>query len=150
MHRGGLELALSCDLRLASTAARFVCSGVKIGLVASVHRLPRLIGLSRAKAMLLTGDSVDAETAERFGLVAAVHPPEALDAAALDLARAIAGRAPLAVEAAKAGAARAFDSDACAARDAYERALADLARSQDHRTALAAFLGRAQPTFHRR
>jgi enoyl-CoA hydratase/carnithine racemase len=147
---GGLELALSCDLRLASTAARFVCSGVKIGLIASVHRLPRLIGLSRAKAMLLTGDSVDAETAERFGLVASVHAPEALEAAALALARRIAGRAPLAVEAAKAGAAQAFEADSVAARAAYEQALADLARTEDHRAALAAFLARAEPTFHRR
>ena len=52
---GGLELALCCDLRVASTEARFVCAGVNVGLVASAWRLPRLIGVARAKALLLTG-----------------------------------------------------------------------------------------------
>ena len=74
---GGFELACCCDIRLASTEARFVCAGVNVGLMASTYRLPRLIGISRAKAMLLTGLPHDAETAERYGLVTGLHAPEA-------------------------------------------------------------------------
>ena len=60
---------MCCDLRIASSQASFVCAGVNVGLMASVYRLPRLIGVARAKHMLLTGLPQDAEIAERFGLV---------------------------------------------------------------------------------
>ncbi|HKY03637.1 MAG TPA: enoyl-CoA hydratase/isomerase family protein, partial [Blastocatellia bacterium] len=98
---GGLELALCCDIRIASTDAKFVCAGVNVGLIASAYRLPRLIGIARAKAMLLTGLPHDAETAERFGLVTAIHEPEQLVESAVTLAERIASRAPLSVEATK-------------------------------------------------
>ena len=129
---GGLELALCCDLRIASDQARFVCAGVNVGLVASAWRLPRLIGLSRAKQMLLTGSPVAAEPAQRFGLVSEVVAPEALDDAALALAERIASRAPLAVEAAKRCANQAFELDAESA------------------AALAAFTAKQEPGFKRR
>ena len=106
---GGCELALCCDIRLASTEAKFVCAGVNVGLMASTYRLPRLIGVSRAKSMLLTGLPHDAETAERYGLVTGVHEPGALQAAAVALAERIASRAPLSVEATKRTANRALD-----------------------------------------
>lgn len=147
---GGLELALCCDLRIASEAARFVCAGVNVGLIASAHRLPRLIGLSRAKSMLMTGLPADAADAERWGLVTAVHAPDRLDAAALALAERIASRAPLAVEAAKRCAAQAFDLEPEAARAAYEREVAALAVTEDHAAALKAFLAKTEPTFRRR
>jgi enoyl-CoA hydratase/carnithine racemase len=147
---GGLELALCCDLRIAAEPARFVCAGVNVGLIASAHRLPRLIGLSRAKSMLMTGLPVDADTAERWGLVTAVHPSEALEAAALALAERIASRAPLAVEAVKRCSAQAFDLDPAAARAAYERELAALAETEDHAAALKAFLEKTEPKFERR
>ena len=62
---GGLELALCCDVRLASREARFVCAGVNVGLMASVYRLPRLIGVARAKHMLLTGNPLRAPADEK-------------------------------------------------------------------------------------
>lgn len=147
---GGLELALSCDLRIAAPPARFVCAGVNIGLMASAHRLPRLIGLGRAKALLLTGRSLDPETAERWGLVTEIHPSEALEAAALALAERIASRAPLAVEAVKRHAGRAFDTPTAEGRTAYDRSLMDLAGTADHAAAIAAFLNRREPDFERR
>ena len=61
---GGFELALCCDIRIASADARFVCAGVNMGLMASAYRLPRLIGVARAKAMLLTGSAFDALAVE--------------------------------------------------------------------------------------
>ena len=96
---GGFELALCCDIRLASTEAKFVCAGVNVGLMASTYRLPRLIGIGRAKHMLLTGLPHDAETAERYGLVTGLHAPEALKDAAVALAERIATRARLSIEA---------------------------------------------------
>src|SRR5579871_4248459 len=106
---GGLELASVCDIRIASSEAKFVCSGVNVGLMASAWRLPRLIGVARAKYMLLTGSPHDAATAERFGLVTAVYPPAELMKEALALAERIASRAPLSVEATKRTAALAPD-----------------------------------------
>jgi enoyl-CoA hydratase/carnithine racemase len=146
---GGLELASVCDIRVASSEAKFVCSGVNVGLMASAYRLPRLIGVARAKHMLLTGSPHDAATAERFGLVTAVHPPQSLMSEAVGIAERVASRAPLSVEATKRTAALATDlsPDEAAAVNAKE--LAVLTRSADHREALAAFIAKREPVFRR-
>jgi len=147
---GGLELALGCDLRLASSQAQFVCAAVNVGLIASAWRLPRLIGIARAKHMLLTGLPVDAATAERFGLVTAVQPAETLSDAALALAERIASRAPLSVEATKRISSRALDLDAAAAAEALRKEFEPLIKSADHAEALAAFREKRTPVFRRR
>jgi enoyl-CoA hydratase len=147
---GGFELALCADIRIASSGARFVCAGVNVGLIASAYRLPRLIGVSRAKAMLLTGLPYDAAEAERFGVVTAVHPPEALKAAALALAARIASRAPLSVEATKRIAGRAPDLSPQDAGALQDEAIQRLRRSEDHQAALAAFRAKREPVFRRR
>lgn len=146
---GGLELALCCDIRIASTQARFAAAGVNVGLMASVYRLPRLIGVARAKAMLLTGWPSDAETALLHGLVTSVHAPEDLEAAALALASRIASRAPLSVEAAKRHAGQAMDLTADEAARASAGDLKTLMASADHRAAIAAFLAKEEPVFTR-
>ncbi|HEX6860305.1 MAG TPA: enoyl-CoA hydratase/isomerase family protein, partial [Caulobacteraceae bacterium] len=92
---GGLEVALACDIRLASTDASFTAAGVNVGLMASAYRLPRVIGVAKAKAMLLTGLPVKAEEALANGLVTAVHQPGGLVDAAVAVATRIASRAPL-------------------------------------------------------
>lgn len=136
---GGLELALCCDIRIAAASARFAASGVNMGLMASVQRLPRAIGPARAKSMLLSGLPVDAPTALSYGLVTAVHGDAALAVEALALASHIASRAPLSVEAAKRNV-----NGAGAASD-----IASLAASADHREAIAAFLEKRAPVFTR-
>ena len=146
---GGFELACCCDIRIASTEAKFVCAGVNVGLMASTYRLPRLIGVSRAKAMLLTGLPHDAETAERYGLVTGLHAPDDLRGAAIALADRIASRAPLSVEATKRTANRALDLSpedwgAIAAPE-----LRTLRHSADHKAAVAAFRDRTDPVFTR-
>lgn len=146
---GGLELASVCDIRIASSEAKFVCSGVNVGLMASAYRLPRLIGVARAKHMLLTGSPHDAATAERFGLVTAVHAPEALMAAALALAERIASRAPLSVEATKRTAAMAPDLTPEDAAKVNAKELSVLGKSADHKEALAAFIAKRAPLFRR-
>ncbi len=147
---GGLELALCCDIRIAAREAKFTCSGVNVGLMASAYRLPRLIGVARAKHMLLTGLPYDAETAEKFGLVTTVHPGEELQGHAIALAERIASRAPLSVEATKKMAARAPDlTPEEAAREMGEQ-VAALAQTEDHKNALAAFREKREPEFLRR
>lgn len=137
---GGLELALACDIRLASDRAVFAASGVNIGLMASVTRLPRLIGVARAKAHLLTGAQFGPERALADGIVTAVHPPERLLPEAFHLAEWIASRAPLAVEATK----RVVDG-----RSYVEEELPALVASADHREAVAAFMAKRTTMFKR-
>jgi enoyl-CoA hydratase/carnithine racemase len=147
---GGLELALCCDLRIASAEARFVCAAVNVGLIASAYRLPRLIGVARAKAMLLTGHPYDAEIAERYGLVTAVHAPDHLAGAAVALAQRIAGRAPLSIEATKRIANRALDLSPQEGAELVDQEMQVLRTSADHAEALAAFRERRDPVFSRR
>jgi enoyl-CoA hydratase len=77
----GLEVAVSCDLRLATTRAKFGMPEVKVGLPSVVEAalIPRLIGFGRARELLMLGEIIDAETALRWGLVERVIAPEALD-----------------------------------------------------------------------
>lgn len=147
---GGLELALCCDIRLASAHARFIAAGVNVGLMASVHRLPRLIGTGRAKAMILTGRPVDAARALADGLVTEIHDAETLLPSALSLASHIATRAPLSVEASKRMIDRAFDLGASQARDAIASEVQRLVASQDYAEGSAAFAERRSPDFKRR
>ena len=146
---GGFELALCSDIRLASTEAKFVCAGVNVGLMASTYRLPRLIGASRAKAMLLTGLPHDAETAERYGLVTGLHASDELRPEAIALAERIASRAPLSVEATKRTANRAVDLSPEEFNAMAGPELRKLRGSNDHKAAVAAFRERREPTFTR-
>ena len=101
---GGMELALACDVRIASENAQFALSEVRIGSIpgaGGTQNLPRVIGRSDAMLMLLTGDRIDAQEALRTGLVSRVLPAAALLDAALAIARRIADNAPLSVRAVK-------------------------------------------------
>jgi enoyl-CoA hydratase/carnithine racemase len=77
----GLEVAVSCDLRVASTRAKFGMPEVKVGIPSVVEAalIPQLIGWGRTREMLMTGETIDAETAQRWGLVERVVAPEDLD-----------------------------------------------------------------------
>jgi len=147
---GGLELALCCDIRIASADASFVCAGVNIGLMASAYRLPRLIGVARAKHMLLTGLPFDAVAAEKFGLVTGVHPGEALMDQAAELAGRVASRAPLSIEATKRLSSAAAGLSPEDAAKATQEELLKLVQSADHAEALAAFREKRAPVFRRK
>lgn len=147
---GGLEVALACDIRLASSAAVFTAAGVNVGLMASAYRLPRVIGVAKAKAMLLTGLPVSGEEALANGLVTAVHAPDALVEEAVKLATRIASRAPLSIEATKRIAGRALGMTAEEADAAVMAEIAVLSASEDHAGAVAAFAERREPVFRRR
>lgn len=101
---GGLEMALACDLRIASSQAKFGLTEVKVASLAGLNgtqMLPRVIPQAIAMKMLLTGETITAEEALRYGLVSDVVAPEELGKLATTLAEKIASAAPLSVQAAK-------------------------------------------------
>jgi E-phenylitaconyl-CoA hydratase len=101
---GGLELALACDIRICVPEARFALAEVKWALIpgaGGTQRLPRAIPQAWANYMILTGEQIDAETALRLGLVSHIYPRDELLERAVEIARMIAERGPLAVQAAK-------------------------------------------------
>jgi E-phenylitaconyl-CoA hydratase len=109
---GGLEVALTCDLRIASDNARFGMSEVLRSLVpggGGVQRLPRQIPYVLAMELLLTGDMIDAQEAYRIGLVNKVVPPSELMPAAEEMAQKIARNGPLCVRAIKESLVRGMD-----------------------------------------
>ncbi|MGC9323507.1 MAG: enoyl-CoA hydratase/isomerase family protein, partial [Desulfomonilia bacterium] len=98
---GGLELAISCQLRIAVEGAKLGLPEVKLGIIpgtGGTQRLPRLVGKTKAYEMLLTGDPIDAEEAYRIGLVNKVVPKGEAVQAAEELARKIMANGPIAVE----------------------------------------------------
>jgi enoyl-CoA hydratase len=111
---GGCELALACDIRIASAKAKFGQPEVNLGVIpgyAATQRLPRLIGLGNALYLLLTAEMIGADEALRMGLVQKVVEPEGLLAAARELAKAIASKGPNAVRLVKQVARKGFLMD---------------------------------------
>jgi enoyl-CoA hydratase len=111
---GGCELAMACDIRIAAENARFGLPETGLGITpgfGGTQRLPRLVGVGRAKRLMFTGDLVDAAEALRIGLVDAVVPVGGAPAAALAMAEKIAGRAPGAIAACKAAVRDGLDGD---------------------------------------
>lgn len=109
---GGFELALSCDIRIATPRAQFGLPEIRRGFFpggGGPMRLARMIPLTSAMELLLTGDPIDAESALRLGIISRIVPPEELQPSVEDLARRIIRNAPLAVEAVKELALRALD-----------------------------------------
>ncbi|MFA5632496.1 MAG: enoyl-CoA hydratase/isomerase family protein [Porticoccaceae bacterium] len=145
---GGMELAMCCDLRLASTNASIACAGVNLGLLGGTYRLPKIIGEAYAKRLLYTGERVGADVALQYGFVTSVHEPEELLDAAMQLARRIASRAPLSVEATKRMVSRMDlprkENDAW-----FDKELKALIKTQDHKEAMVAFKEKRDPIFKR-
>lgn len=101
---GGLELALACDLRVAAETTAFALPETTIATVpgwAGTQRLPRIIGEARTKQMIFTGERIDAQTAVDWGLVNEAVPTAKLNARVAELAKLIAGNAPVSVQTAK-------------------------------------------------
>ena len=99
-YAGGLEMALSCDFIYASRAARFALTEVTLGIMpgaGGTQNLPRAVGERRAKEILMTGRPFNADQALEWGLVNALHEPDAVFAEAVETARLIAANAPLSV-----------------------------------------------------
>jgi enoyl-CoA hydratase/carnithine racemase len=100
----GMDMALACDIRLASTRARFSEAYVRVGLIpgdGGAHLLPRIVGTSRALELLWTGRFVESAEALELGLVMSVHPPEEFAAAVDDLCGRLVDGPPVAIRAIK-------------------------------------------------
>jgi enoyl-CoA hydratase/carnithine racemase len=140
---GGLELALAADIRIAADTATFALPETKIGTLpgwAGTTRLPQVIGAARSKQMVFSGSSIDAATAERWGLVNEVVAAGTIMERCRALASEIAANAPISVQLAKA----AINGDV-SAPEAFAGALA--AASDDGREGIAAFREKRQPHF---
>ena len=149
----GMELALMADLRVASERARFGELFVLRGLCCDVPGLARLAGLvgrERAAELLFTGEVIDAEAAQRMGLVSRVVAHEELLPTALALAERIAANPPLAVRRLKEGLRTALDPDWRELGVWVSRSLAELFQSEDHREGVRSFLEKRAPRFQGR
>ena len=147
---GGLELALACDIRLASTAAAVGLPEVGLGIIpggGGTQRLPRLIGEGKALELILTGARIDAEEAYRLGIVNRLTEPEELEAAAVTLAEKILKRGPKAVSYAKEAVKWGTQMDMTSAV-AFENHLFGLCfAEEEQKEGMAAFLEKRKPFF---
>ncbi len=150
---GGCELALSCDLRIASEKARFGQPEINLGLIpggGGTQRLPRQVGLGHAMRLILTGEIIGAAQAREIGLVEMVVPDEQLKARTLELAAQIANKSPLTLRIAK-EAVRASQRLAIEEGLLYERDLFCLCfSSEDKEEGVKAFLEKRAPRWQGR
>jgi len=150
---GGCELALACDFRIASDTARLGQPEINLGLIpggGGTQRLPRLVGSGQAMRLVLTGDLIDAADAQRMGLVEIVVAAGELRSGALEIARRIAAKSPLALQMAKA-AVRAAAETPLSAGLAYETELfLACFTSEDKQEGISAFFAKRPPEFRGR
>ena len=148
---GGFEIALACDLIVASTSAVFALPEPRVGLAAlagGLHRLPRQIGLKQAMGMLLTGRRVSAEEGLRLGFVNEVVPPGELMAAARRWAEQILECSPLSVRATKQATLRGLDHAGVeAAMNEPYPAIGELVKSEDFVEGPLAFAQKRPPVW---
>ena len=147
---GGMELAMACDLRVASDRSRFGQPEINLGILpgaGGTQRLPRLVGEGRALELMLTGRIIDAAEAERYGIVNFVWPADELETRTIELAEQIASKAAFAAERVK----RATRSGLALEEGLqHERELfAECFNSPDGKEGVAAFLEKRKPRFNR-
>lgn len=146
----GMDLALFCDIRIASDRAKFGELFIKRGLVSDLGglwRLPRVVGPSKAAELLFTGDVIEAPEAERIGLVSRVVPHDELMPAALEMARKIAANPPIAMRYMKEGLRKSVHADMEEMGAYVGGSLAYLFTTEDHREGALSFVERREPVF---
>jgi enoyl-CoA hydratase/carnithine racemase len=150
----GAVIALAADIRILARSAKFAFLFTKVGLagadMGSAYLLPRIIGFGRATELLLLGDTVDAETAERFGLASRVVADEQLAEETDALARRLADGPGLAYANTKALLTRELDVDLAAAIELEAQTQAALLGSRDHREFHASFVEKREPRWQGR
>lgn len=150
---GGLELALACHIRIASSRAKFGLPEVKLGIIpgyGGTIRLPRLVGRGRALELMLTGEMIDADEAYRIGLVNRVTDPAALLDTARDLARKMIANGPIAIALALESVDRGMSTTIDDAQLLESRLFGLLASTDDMREGMTAFLEKRKAEFRGR
>jgi len=147
---GGLEVAMSCDLRIASETARMGQTEVNIGLIpgwGGTQRLTRLVGRTKAKELVFTGRMIDAKTAEQLGIINMAVPPDKFRETVKQFALELASKAPVAVRVAKAlinkGADIGLDSALALEREGF----GVVASTDDLKEGVSAFAEKRKPAF---
>lgn len=148
---GGCELAMACDIRIASVKAKFGQPEVGLGIIpgfSGTYRLPKLIGQGYAKEMIYTGKIIRADEALRVGLVNAIYEPEELMPKALEMAQAMLAKAPCAIALAKQSIGDGYDLNADEAIALENRLFGQCFATRDQKEGMDAFLTKRKPDFH--
>ena len=147
---GGCEVAICCDLRIASEDAIFGVPEINLGIMpgsGATQRLPRLVGLAKAKEMLFTGDNVNAEEAYRIGLVNKVVPKDKLMEEAMKLARKLAAKPKASLALIKRCVDNSFNMDLASGLTLEMDCFAIAFTSEDGREGVNAFVEKRKPVF---
>jgi enoyl-CoA hydratase len=147
---GGCELAMSCDFIIAGDKAQFGQPEIKIGTIpgaGGTQRFTRAVGKSKAMLAVLTGDMMDAYSAEKAGLVAKVVPAETLMQEVFEIAKVIANRAPVAVKLAKEAVNMAFETSLRDGIDFERRNFYLTFSSKDQKEGMKAFMEKREPKY---
>lgn len=147
---GGCELALACDIRVASDRSRFGQPEINLGIIpggGGTQRLTRLVGEGKAMQMILSGAMIDAAEAYRIGLVNDVYPAEELEAKTMELASLIAEKSPVALAMAKTAVKNAARMNLREGLDAEIDLFALCFSSEDKEEGVRAFLEKRKPDF---
>ena len=147
---GGCELAMCCDLRVASENAKFGQPEINLGAIpgaGGTQRLSRLIGMTRAKELIYTGNAIDANTAFTMGLVNKVVPPESLMAEAKELARKLLSKSSIALALAKKAITSGANMNLPSGLDLEAECFALIFATEDQKEGMSAFLQKRKPEF---
>lgn len=147
---GGCELALACDIRLASDRAKFGQPEINLGVIpggGGTQRMTRLIGEGKAMQMILTGEMIDAQEAYRLGLVNEVYPAAELEAKTMEMANKIAEKSPIALAMAKTSVKNAARTNLRQGLDQEIDLFALCFSSEDKEEGVRAFLEKRKPEF---
>ena len=150
---GGCELAMMCDFIIAADTAKFAQPEINLGVIAGIggtQRLGRYVGKAKSMDMHLTGRFMDAEEAERSGLVSRVVPASKLMKEATDAAQRIAEKSQIATMAAKDAVNRSFETSLTEGVNYERRLFQSLFSTEDQKEGMAAFSGKREPQFRDR
>jgi enoyl-CoA hydratase len=147
---GGCELAIACDLIVASERARFGQPEISIGIIpggGGTQRLARLVGTKRAKELIFTGDMISATEAERIGLINRVVPAEKLNEVVEELARKLIGKSPVMLRLAKAAVNQSMEVGLSAGLSYEFEAFALCFSTEDQKEGMSAFFEKRRPVY---
>jgi enoyl-CoA hydratase len=147
---GGLEVAMSCDLRIASENAKMGQTEINIGLIpgwGGTQRLTRLVGMTKAKEMVFTGRIIDAKTAEQIGIVNMVVPADKFRETVSQFAKDLASKAPVALKVAKALINKGSDIGLESALALEREGFGVVGSSEDLKEGVSAFTEKRKPVF---